>query len=371
MAAADPSFVYVANADSQDISVFELAPDGALHARATVAAQTPAQPGRSMLLAASPYAQLGARLGARFLYAGFLSGAMHSAAAAFAVDAATGIPTLLGTSPLADSMAFMSTDGTGRYLLCASYSGNKITVNSIASDGIVGAALQIVETEPNAHCILTDPSNRYALHTSLGGDLVYQQRFDAQTGMLSPNDPPSVSVDAKAGPRILRFSPGGRFVYVICELDGSIRVFPFDGATGTLKRQVQVVSALPAGFSGRAWAADISLTPIGAFLYVSERSSSTLSAYGVEGASGLLALIGSYPTVKQPRAIAIDPTGRFLLVAGQLSNSIMGYAIDQASGRLRALSEYAVGRNPTWIEILQFAGRGFAAASTIASPMRP
>jgi 6-phosphogluconolactonase len=65
---------------------------------------------------------------------------------------------------------------------------------------VVQPAQQIVPTEPNAHCILADPSNRYVLHTSLGGDVVYQEKFDARSGKLTPNDPPNVSVKAKAGP---------------------------------------------------------------------------------------------------------------------------------------------------------------------------
>ena len=84
------SFVYVASADAQDISVFRLEPDGALSACATVAAQAPPQTGRSMLLALSP--------DERFLYAAYLSGGTHFAAATFALDGGNGIPVPLGAT---------------------------------------------------------------------------------------------------------------------------------------------------------------------------------------------------------------------------------------------------------------------------------
>ena len=48
------------------------------------------------------------------------------------------------------------------------------------ADGVVQAAQQTMPTQPNAHCILTDPSNRYVLHTSLGGDLVYSAEIRRQ-----------------------------------------------------------------------------------------------------------------------------------------------------------------------------------------------
>lgn len=337
--------VYIGNADSQDLSVFALAADGSLTTRDTVVLQRPAEPGRSMLMAISP-----AR---KFLYAAYVSGGSHSTAAAFSIDPATGGLTLIGSTALADIMSYVSTDRTGRYLLSASYGGNKVTVNSVAADGTVGEMLQLIATEPKAHCIVTDPGNRYVLHTALGGDVIYQQKFDAKTGRLAPNDPPTMAVAPKAGPRFLTFSRDGRFVYVIHELNGSIAVFPFNSRTGTLGKALQVTTALPPGFSGQAWAADIHLTPNGRYLYASERTTSTLAAFSVDAKQGTLTSIASYPTVKQPRAFNIDPSGRYLLSTGQLSNSVMAHAIDPVSGQLTALKEYPVGANPTWVEIVQ------------------
>lgn len=354
------SFVYVANADGQDISVFRLENDGALSACATVAAQSPPQTGRSMLLAISP--------DQRFLYAAYLSGGSHFAATTFTIDGSNGIPVPQGTAALADSMAYMVTDRSGRYLLCASYAGSRVTVNRIGADGLVGALVQDIATAPKAHCIITDASNRHVLHTSLGGDLVYQQRFNAANGKLAPNAPATIAMTPGSGPRFIAMSPDGRYVYINAELDGSISVHPYDGNSGTLQPRVQTLSVLPPGFTGKAWAADLRLTADGRYLYGSERTSSTVCCFAVDGASGLLRLVGSVRAVRQPRALAIDPTGRYLLAAGQLSNSVICYSLDPGTGAPKPLREYPVGLNPTWIEIT---GRRFAAAGNIAPPMRP
>jgi 6-phosphogluconolactonase len=335
------TFVYVGNAESQNISVLELKSNGELTPVETAAVPGPAKPGSSLPLAVSP--------DMKRLYVGLRT--EPYSAVTFAIDGKTGKLKSAGAGPLADSMAYISTDRSGKFLLSASYGGNKVAVNPIGPDGVVQAAQQITDTQPNAHCILADPSNRYVLHTSLGGDLVYQDKFDARTGKLTPNDPPSVSVKAKAGPRHLVFSPNKKFVYLVDELDASIYVFPWDGKTGTLKKEVQVASALPKGFEGKPWAADIHLTPDGKFLYASERTTSTLAAFSVDPKTGMLAPIDSYPTEKQPRAFNIDPSGRYLLAVGQLSNSMTVYAIDNATGKLTRLKEYPVGKNPNWIEI--------------------
>jgi 6-phosphogluconolactonase len=121
-----------------------------------------------------------------------------------------------------------------------------------------------------------------------------------------------------------------------------------------LKKEVQVATALPGGFEGKPWAADIHLTPDGRFLYASERTTSTLAAFSADLKTGLLTSIDSYPTEKQPRAFNIDPTGRYLLSVGQLSNSMTSYAIDKATGKLTKLKEYPMGKNPNWVEIVSF-----------------
>jgi len=343
MTSASATFVYVGSSDSQDVTVLSLTSNGELTPIETKAVPGPSKPGGSLPMALSP--------DKKRLYVGLRNEPFS--AVTFAIDKKTGKLNLVGSGPLADSMAYVSTDRTGKYLLSASYGGNKVTVNPIGANGVVAPAQQVVATQPNAHCIMTDPSNRYVLHTSLGGDVVYQEKFDAKTGKLTPNDPPTISVKAKAGPRHLTFSPNKKFVYLINELDAAIYVFPWDAKTGTLKKEVQVTTALPKGFAGKPWAADIHVTPNGKFLYASERTTSTLAAFSVDAKKGTLTSIDSYPTEKQPRAFNIDPSGRYLLAVGQLSNSLTSYAIDKKKGTLTKLKEYPMGKNPNWVEFVE------------------
>ena len=341
--ASAATFVYVGNADSQDITVLELKANGDLAPVATTAVPGPEKRGGSLPMSVST--------DKRLLFVGLRNEPFS--AVTFAIDGMTGKLTPRGFGPLADSMAYIAADRTGKFLLSASYGGHKVTVNAIGANGIVQAAQQTITTQPNAHCILPDPTNRYVLHTSLGGDVVYQQKFDAANGKLMPNDPPTVSVKAKAGPRHLVFSPNKKFVYLLNELDGSIYVFPWDARTGTLKKETQVASSLPKGFEGKPWAADIHVTPDGKFLYATERTTSTIAAFRVDRRKGTLTPIDSFATEKQPRGFNIDPTGRYLLSVGQLSNSMTSYAIDKKTGKLAKLKEYAMGKNPNWVEIVK------------------
>lgn len=336
------TIIYVGNSDSQDISVFRLGSDGTLTLVETTPVPGPTTPGGSLPLAISPDKQR--------LYAG-LRNEPYSVVS-FAIDPTTGKLDHIGSGPLADTMAYISVDRTGKFLLSASYGGSKVTVNPIGADGIVAQPKQVLPTEPKAHSILVDPTNHYALVASLGGDVVLQYRFDGQTGTLAPNDPPASAIaPAGGGPRHFVFSPDTRFVYLLNELDGTVHVLPWHPASGTLGAEVQSITALPSGFDGKPWGADIHITPDGKFLYASERTTSTLAGYRVDATTGHLTAIGSTPTETQPRAFAIDPASRYLLAVGQLSDSMTTYAIG-ATGELTRLAATPVGRNPNWVEIV-------------------
>jgi 6-phosphogluconolactonase len=338
MPAQAATLVYVANADSREIHVLGLDAGSGKVALLDKVATT----GAVMPLAVSP--------DRRFLYASLRSEPFS--VASFAIDRASGRLTQLATTPLPDSMAYIATDRSGRYLLGASYGGNKIAINPIGAQGTVAAeASQILPTKPNAHAILTDPSNRYLLATSLGGSVILQYKFDAATGTVSPNSPAELEATQGAGPRHFIFHPNGRFVYLINELDASIYTLAFDAASGTLSR-VQTTSALPPGFQGKPWAAEIHITPNGRFLYATERTSSTIAAFSVD-AAGLLSSIGSFATETQPRGFNIDPQGRFLLAVGQTSHRMTVHEIDDKTGALAQRHQCETGKNPNWVEIIR------------------
>ncbi|WP_213956205.1 MULTISPECIES: beta-propeller fold lactonase family protein [unclassified Variovorax] len=327
--------VYVSNAESGDISVLQL--DPAL--RTLTPVQTVEVGGEVMPLALSPKRDR--------LYAARRSEPRE--AVCFAIDAKSGALSLLGAGPLPQSMAYIATDLTGRYLFSASYGGNLIAVNAIDGNGVVQATQQVVPTGPNAHAILATPSNRFVFSTSLGGKVVNQFRFDAATGQLVPNTPPSITPHEGASPRHFVFSPDARFVYLLNELDASIDVLVCDAASGTLN-PVQNIGSLPPGFSGEPWAADLHLTPDGRYLYSSERRSDTLAAFRVDAADGTLSLIGHTPTESQPRGFNITADGQFLIAAGQKSDRLRLYGIDSASGELTPVGDAPAGRGANWVE---------------------
>lgn len=340
------TFAYIGNADSNDISVFKIAESGEMIPVQTAAFTGVEKPGSSTPLAITP--------DHRVLIAGVRS--QPFLAVSFAIDPKTGLLSHIGNGPLADSMANIAIDRGGKVLFSASYGGNKVALNPLQANGVVAEPKQVIPTGLNAHAFLPSPDNRFVFATNLGSDQVLSFAFDAAAGSLTPSDPPPIKTPEKSGPRHFVFHPNGKFVYLIHELNGDVAAYSYEAKSGAWG-EIQRTTALPEGFNGKdsgqkPWAADIHITPDGRFLYASERTTNTLTAYKVDATSGKLTTVGSVPTEKQPRGFNIDPTGRYLAAVGELSDGMTVYAIDQTSGALSKLKSYATGKKPNWVEFL-------------------
>lgn len=288
----------------------------------------------------------------------------------YRIDAGSGHLQRLGQAPLADSMAYLATDRSGRFLLAASYGGALLSVQAIDKDGQVSDKPQVYKTGPFAHSIRTDLSDRFVYAGNLGADKVLQFSQDKQSGALTPIGDGFASTTAKTGPRHIVFSPDGKFLYVVGELSGTVTGYAIDGQTGALK-QVSEASGIPASLglahgearsvanndlkddpTPRIWAADIRLSPDGSLLYITERTTSSVSAFKVDTKDGSLKFLGNYPVQeKQPRNIAFFPNGKWLLVTGEKSQTIGSYRIGD-KGSLERVSEAKSGDGALWIEIL-------------------
>src|SRR5215470_1040621 len=355
------TFVYVSNAEDGDIGMFKLQAEGSLQPGQRFKAEKLVMP-----MAVSP--------DKRFLIAAVRSKPFQ--AYSYSIDKSSGALNLVGTGTLAESYPYIALDRSGRFLLGASYGANQVGVNPVGADGRVGEPLQVIPTARNAHSIRVDNTNRFVFVPHLGTDQVFQFLFDEKTGRLTANTPPVLQLKQGTGPRHLVVSADNRFVYLLNELTGTVTTLALDANTGLLKgldsasvlpADTKLTPGMPRGAVGTPganqaprntdndiWAADLHLTPNGRFLYASERTTSTLGAFRVDGASGKLTYLGSTPTEKQPRGFAIDPTGRFVVVSGEKSDMLSSYAIDTESGALKPIGRYPAGKGANWVEIVAF-----------------
>ena len=271
--------------------------------------------------------------------------------ASYRVDSRTGSLSLIGAAPLQGEPVYLSTDRTGRYVLSAYYYQSTAAVHAVNDDGaVVFPPVEWRFTAHGAHAILTDRSNRFAYVPHIanrGPNRIDQFRFDADTGRLTPNDPPFHAPAEYLGPRALAFHPALDVVYFSDEQGSSVTAYVIDPERGTLD-PLQTISTLPDDYSGNNTCSQIRVSPDGALLFAPNRGHDSIASFRVDAATGRLTAADRVGTEPVPRAFGLDPDGRFLFAAGQRTGRLASYRVEDG-GALTPLETYEVGNNPMWV----------------------
>jgi 6-phosphogluconolactonase (cycloisomerase 2 family) len=297
---------------------------------------------------------------------------------AFAVSRADGALTLLNTVRSGGAgPTYVSVHPAGRHVLVANYFGGSVAVLPILSDGRLGDASDVKvdagtigptrathappgsfavsgHDRTHAHMIQADPSGRFVLHVDLGLDTIFVWRFDDRRGVLTPNDPPSVSLPPGDGPRHFHFHPNGRWFYSIQEEGSTVVLFDYEAASGRLTPR-QTIATLPPGFAGTNFCSEILVSADGRYVYAGNRLHDSIGIFSV-GSDGRLTWLGEeWTRGDYPRSFAFEPAGRFLYCCNQRADAITVFRADRASGALSFTGHYAPVGNPSIIVFLDLA----------------
>lgn len=254
----------------------------------------------------------------------------------------------LNATPIGDGGgAHISVHPSNSFLLTAQYGGGSVAVFPIQTDGSVGARSQLIEHQggsgvvekrqsaPHPHWTGYSPDGRFAFVPDLGLDQIVIYKVDAKKGALSRHG--VAQSIAGGGPRHMRFSVDGKFIYLLNELELAVTTFAYDAQNGTT-RSLSTTRALSAETKSKELfnsSSEIVVHPNGRFLYSGNRGNDTVSAYEANPQTGELTVIDVEPIRGEwPRNINMDATGRWLLAAGQHSNTVAVFEIDQKSGEL-------------------------------------
>lgn len=275
----------------------------------------------------------------------------------FRVDRSTGQLEQMDTRVTGwEDPAYLEVDKTGDFLIIPYYVPGKVTVYPLRDDGTLQSEPSDTHsTGEHAHGVAIAPSNRFVFvsHTCPTNS-IFQFRFDANTGALSPNAIPQVIPDDEDGPRHICFHPSQPFVYTDNEQGSSVTAYKFNTSNGTLS-PFQTLSTLPEGYDGSNSCARLEMHPSGKFLYAANRGHDSIAGYAINP-DGSLTTTGYYPTEKTPRSFRIDPNGKFLIGAGQAADRLISYRIDAEGGYLYPLETYDVGKEPWWVLIVEETG---------------
>jgi 6-phosphogluconolactonase len=253
----------------------------------------------------------------------------------------------LNTAPSGDGGgAHIAVHPSGRFAVTAQYGAGSIAVFPLDAAGQLGAAKVMKHTggsrvvkgrqdSPHPHSCFFSPDARFALVPDLGLDGIVIYRVNAEAPALERHG--FAAAAPGGGARHLKFSPDGKFIYLLNELSLSVTTFAWDAAAGTA-RQLATVPALSEAAKVResfVSAAEILVHPSGRFLYFSNRGHDTVTVYRADPATAALEVIQVQPVRGAfPRNIALAPGGGWLLAAGADSNTVSVHQVNPQTGEL-------------------------------------
>ncbi len=251
---------------------------------------------------------------------------------------------LLNTTPIGDGGgAHISVHPSGNFLLTAQYGGGSTAVFPIAEDGSVQERSQLIEHQggskvvdrrqdsPHPHWTGYSPDGKYAFVPDLGLDQIVIYAIDGIT--LTPHGH-AQSIPG-GGPRHMRFSIDGKFIYLLNELDLSVTTFAYNADKGSANAR-STTPALSQEVKSKELfnsASEIVVHDNGKFVYSANRGNDSVTAFQTDPATGALRVIEVEP-IRGAWPRNINLIGNWLIAAGARSNTLSVFAIDSTTGTL-------------------------------------
>jgi 6-phosphogluconolactonase len=254
---------------------------------------------------------------------------------------------LLNQVPTGDGQgAHVGVHPSGRLLLSAQYGGGSVTCYPLDAEGRIGPGTVTEHTggsrvvarrqeSPHPHWVGFSPDGRFALVPDLGLDGIVVYRIDAEKAAIHRHG--FIASIPGGGPRHMRFSPDGRFIYLLNELSLSVTAYAWDASAGSARLLATTPALTDEAKAGETFnsAAEILVHPTGRFVYSSNRGHDTVTVYRADPATAALEVVQHQPVRGAfPRNINLAPDAGWLLTAGQDSNTVSVHKVDAQTGRL-------------------------------------
>ena len=265
---------------------------------------------------------------------------------------ATGALEPINSAPTTDGGgAHIAVHPSGKFLLTAQYGGGSTALFPLDAEGRLGVA-QVTkhrggsgvvpgrQEKPHAHMCAFSPDGRFALVSDLGMDAIVVYRINLDTPAITMHG--VIASIPGGGPRHMKFSPDGEFIYLLNELALSVTSYSWDAAAGTAKLLGTVPALSEAVKAKEAFnsAAEILVNAGGTTVYSSNRGHDTVTVYRADPATAALQVVQVQPVRGAfPRNIALSPDGGWLLAAGADSNTVAVHRVDPATGELTYLTK--------------------------------
>lgn len=233
----------------------------------------------------------------------------------FSINAADGSLTSIGADVATGGYQSRSivVDPTGRFVYVTNALSNTVSALSIGS----GGALTRLDADPGTpgeqnfsvgaypYFIAVSPTGRFLYVANRNGTTVSVLSVDTVTGMLTrldldPATPGYQETTTGFGPASIAVDPHGKFAYVVNDNDSTVSAYSIDATSGFLN-----AIGNPTAVGGLALSVSVDVS--GRFVYAT--GGTAVLAYSIEPMGTLMALMGGpYPVGTFPKYITTNGT---------------------------------------------------------------
>ena len=240
---------------------------------------------------------------------------------------------------------YLSTDYEDKYLFVAGYHDGKITILKIREDGGIGEITEEIfftglgsvaerNYRPHVNCVKMTRDNKFLCAADLGMDHVNVYSFSASSGKLKLVD--VIRSEQESGPRHLKFSRDGRFLYIVHEIKNYIDVYTYEMINNNpYFNKIQTISTLNQYHASGSSASALNFSQDDNYLVSSNAGDNSVVIYKINHENGELTKLLCLPiSGEYPKDATLFPDNRHLVSLNHESNSLTFFSVDLESGLL-------------------------------------
>ena len=235
---------------------------------------------------------------------------------------------------------YLSTDYEDKFLFVAGYHDGKITVLSINEDGSLGPIVDEVyhkgigtiadrNFRPHVTCVKMTRDNKYLLAADLGVDHVKVYELDHVTGKLRMVD--IIHSEQYSGPRHLKISKDGQYVYIIHEAKCYVDVYKYTEKSPGVPEfeKIQNVLTLNEYHAGDSAASGIDISDDYKYITCSNAGDNSVSMFEINQKTGKLDKVFCLPiSGSYPKDATLFPDNRHLVSLNHESNTMTFFKVN-------------------------------------------
>lgn len=240
---------------------------------------------------------------------------------------------------------YLSVDYTDSFLFVAGYHDGKLTVLRLNEDGSIGEITDEIyhkglgtiaerNFRPHINCARMTHDNKYLLVTDQGMDHVNVYHLDAQKGKVKIAD--VVRSELESGPRLIKISKDGRFIYVLHEWKCYIDVYCYQDKNNVpYFEKIQTVETAKMSKGSSNASSALSFSTDYNYLLTTNAGDNSVVIYNVNQEDGTLTKNLSLPiSGEYPKDAELFPNNKFLVSLNHESNEMTFFHVNLEQGTI-------------------------------------